>query len=182
MEKIPRTSITHMFWFFSLLAEYCCSQAPYCLSPTGLKVVYQVFYMPSVAGDRAYSIWRQWYALPWWGTLHTATGLSIEMGISGHDDILIWNHFSCYSPMQSAMDSLHKGPVIWSFTFVFPTSLNNVLDKQSRRRWFETIWCSCEVTVWYIAAYPKKSVNVSNFVFYFRSVLSDFHNLLCNSS
>ena len=42
---------------------------------------------------------------------------------------------------------LTKGPVIRCFGVFFVVSLNKLLDKQSKRRWFETQWRLYNVTV-----------------------------------
>ena len=48
---------------------------------------------------------------------------------------------------QWLVDSLHKGPVMWTFDISIVVSLNNLLNKQLSGWWFETPRCSCDVTV-----------------------------------
>ena len=36
-----------------------------------------------------------------------------------HDDVITWKHFPHIWAFGSSMDTLHKGPVIWSLTFLW---------------------------------------------------------------
>ena len=44
----------------------------------------------------------------------------------------------------SLVNSLHKGPVMWSFEVFLDVSQYKLLNKQSSSWWFETIWSSCD--------------------------------------
>ena len=79
-----------------------------------------------------------------------------------HDDVMAWNwkHFpqadhlcresTCHTegnpPITKRESILYKGPVIRSVVDSFVVSLNKLLNRQLSRQWFETSWCSCEVT------------------------------------
>ena len=72
--------------------------------------------------------------------------------IRHHDDVIKWKHFQRYWAFvrgihRSPAISPHKGPVTQSFDVFFDLCLNKRLNKQSRRRWFETpsrpLWRHC---------------------------------------
>ena len=83
-------------------------------------------------------------------------------GMLIHDDVIKWEHFSVLlafcavnSPVTGEFPS--QRPVTRSFDVFFDLSLNKRLNKQSRRRWFETpsrswrhskeVWCIFQVTI-----------------------------------
>ena len=83
----------------------------------------------------------------------------VAVSMLGHDDIMVWQLPTLltlcegnphYCPFvrgihQSLVDSPHKGTVMPSFD----VSLSLVWAKNNKscHRWFETPWCSCDVTV-----------------------------------
>ena len=63
-----------------------------------------------------------------------------------HDDVMAWEHFSCYLPFVTGIHRLpmvspYKGPVTRNLKVLFEVRLNKQLDKHVSRRWFETPWC-----------------------------------------
>ena len=68
-----------------------------------------------------------------------------------HDDVIKWKHFPHYWLFVRESTGLHWSPVdfltVTQYFDVFYLRLNKRLNKQSRRRWFETpsisIWRRC---------------------------------------
>ena len=56
-----------------------------------------------------------------------------------HDDVIKWNHFPRYWPFVRGIHrSPSQTPATRTCDVFFDLRLNNMLSKQSRRRWFET--------------------------------------------
>ena len=56
-------------------------------------------------------------------------------------------------------DSPHKGPVLQNFDISFVVSLNKLLNKKSRRRWFETPSRPCDIVpVMQRNSFPKRAL------------------------
>ena len=87
-------------------------------------------------------------------------------GILFHDGVIKWKHFPRYWPFVRGNPGVTDGfpsqrTVARSFAFFFDLRLNNRLNNQSRRQWFETPWRSlwhhCDVSG--VCSLVRPSVN-----------------------
>ena len=79
--------------------------------------------------------------------------------------VMTWEHFQHYFPFVrgthwSPVHSHHKGSVICSYGDLLGVSLNNMLNNQTRCRWFETPWLSCNIMVMFFLAQTQRWVLV----------------------
>ena len=64
-----------------------------------------------------------------------------------HDDVMTWKPFPYHWPFATANGGFfYKGPIICNVDVFVTVSLNNLSNKQSSRRTFDTPWRSCDVT------------------------------------
>ena len=101
--------------------------------------------------------------------------------------VMSWHGNDCHftGPLwgkkhQLPVNSLQKGPVMWSFVICLDVSLNQLLNKQPSCWRFETQWHSCEITIMNSAycfstqelyhhshACPIQPFHLISFLFYF---------------
>ena len=79
--------------------------------------------------------------------------------VSGMGAMMVWwNHMGTFSALLALcmgnllVDSLNKGPLMWSFDVSFVVELEKLLNKHLSCWWFEMPWCPCEVIVMHIEA------------------------------
>ena len=83
------------------------------------------------------------------------TGEKLKNCWSGlHRMYNVWDAFRIIGPLwgestghRSPVESRHKELMMRAFNVIFVASPSKVLSKQTRCRWFETPWRSCDVTV-----------------------------------
>ena len=64
-----------------------------------------------------------------------------------HGKEMLSAHLALCERNHLPVESPHKGPFMLDFCVFFVVSPNNLMDKRSRCRSFETPWRSCDVTV-----------------------------------
>ena len=69
--------------------------------------------------------------------------LRILHGLCTH----MWLVDSPHKNRRSLTGSPHKGPILGSFNISVVVSMNKLFNNQLNWRWFETLWCSCDVYV-----------------------------------